>query len=130
SALPATAGWPAEDAAWLSLLAQQVGLGLAQVRARDEQREAMQCYQEMSEAIEARAQARLEQLAGRGRQLEALFELTSQISMTLDEAKVTAMALDHLVELTDSRFGFVAIVSPTADLARCCVRGLSEAQRG
>jgi sigma-B regulation protein RsbU (phosphoserine phosphatase) len=127
-ALPGTVGWPAEDAAWLNLLAQQVGLGLAQAQARDEQRGAVRRYREMSEAIEARAQARLEQLAGRGRQLEALFELTSQISMTLDEAQVTAMALDHLVELTGSRFGFVAMVSPTEDLELCCARGLSEAE--
>ncbi len=126
--LPPASEWTEEDGAWLSLLAQQAGMGLAQARLRAAQAEADQRYQEMSEAIEARAQARLEQLTGRGRQLEVLFQLSSQISMTLDEARVTAMALDHLVALTGSRFGFVAMVGPTHDLELGCVRGLKESE--
>ena len=55
------------DAQWLFLLAQQVGLGLAQARLRERRSLAEQQFTEMSEAIEAQVEARLEQLTGRGR---------------------------------------------------------------
>ena len=127
--LAATPVWSGEDTEWLTLLAQQVSLGLAQARLREAHAKAERRYQEMSEAVEARAQARVEQLAGRGRQLEALFHLSSQISMTLDEAKVTTMALDHLIALTASRFGFVAMVDPAGALELGCVCGVGEEGR-
>jgi sigma-B regulation protein RsbU (phosphoserine phosphatase) len=126
--LPASTEWTAADADWLSLLAQQVGLGLSEARLRELQSDAERRYQEMSEAIEARAQARLEQLAGRGKQLEALFQLSTQISMTLEEAKVTAMALDHLLKLTESRVGFVVLVSSAGELELGCVDGVNDAE--
>lgn len=121
SPTPNTTG---EEIEWLEVLAQHAALGLAQVRLRDALLDAERRCRETKDTVEARVEARVEQLVGRGKQLEALFQLSSQISKTLDEEKVTGMALDHLVSLTGSRFGFVVMVAPAGALELTCARGL------
>jgi GAF domain-containing protein len=63
---------------------------------------------------------------GREREIEALFRLSSHISGTLDEYKVTTNAIDYCLGLTGSQFGFLVLLNPSGQIKIACVRGLAE----
>lgn len=101
-------------------IAHQVGLAISNARLFEEQVRAR-------EALAAQASRHAEELSWRAREMEALFRLSSHISLSRDEATITASAIDYCLGLTTSEYGFLALLDASGEACVECVRGLNAA---